>query len=85
MIDSLHEKYIQYGRKIKSSEITKNINSIAFYDSIVVFEKRYRNASSAIQRGKETIIPYVDPTLKKLTILMQIKKKLYSIYMRKQN
>lgn len=85
IIDSLHEKYIQYGPTIKSSDITKNINSITFYDSIVIFEKRYRNPTSAIQKGNETIISYVDPTLKKLTILMQIKKKFYSIYGKKQN
>lgn len=75
MIDALYEGHIHHGPPIKSSDITKNINSITFYDSIVVFEKKYRRKPTDIQMGNKTIVPYVDPTLKKPSIAMQIKKK----------
>ncbi|RPD50841.1 hypothetical protein [Paracnuella aquatica] len=75
LIDSLYDGHINDNRKIRVDEITKNIHSIAFYDSIVVFEKKRREPPFHIQKGHDTITPMVDPTLKKETVVMKVKKK----------
>ena len=77
LIDSLYDGHIENKRKIKIDEITRNINSIAFYDSIVVFEKKYREKPFHIQKGNKTITPMYDKTLKKDTIPMKVKKKIF--------
>ena len=76
LIDSLYDEHVENDRKIKVTEITKNINSITFFDSIVVFEKKYREKPFHIQKGVETITPLLDKTLKKETFGRKIKKKL---------
>lgn len=75
LIDSLYDGHINDKRKIKIDAITRNINSIAFYDSIVVFEKKLREKPFHIQKGNETITPMIDTTLKKETLTMKVKKK----------
>lgn len=74
LIDSIYEWHMPEGEKVTSNDITQNINSITFFDSIIVFEKKYREKPFSIQRGNKTIIPYIDPTLKKLPITTQKKK-----------
>jgi len=77
LIDSLYDGHIKNEPKLISNEITRNINSISFYDSIIVFEKKYRNPPFHLQKGHETINMMDDPTLRKLSIWEQVKKKFY--------
>ena len=83
VIDSLYEWHIPEVSRVKSNEITKNINCVAFFDSIIVFEKKLRDKPFDIQKGNKTITPYIDPTLK-LSFTRQIEKKLYSIARKKR-
>ena len=77
-IDSLYDEHVDDKSQIIISEITENINSIAFYDSVVVFEKKKRNKPFHIQKGTETINPYVAATeLKKATLWMKLKAKFF--------
>ena len=55
---------------------TENINSISFYDSVIVFEKKNRHEPFHSMKGEPTITPFTTPGLKKESILQQIKKKL---------
>ncbi len=74
LIDSLYDGHMQDERSILINNITRNIDSITFFDSIVVFEKRLRERPFHIQKGSETITPYIDKTLKKKTLAMRIKR-----------
>ena len=73
LVDSIYEGHITEKRKILISEITKHINSIAFYDSIVVFEKKERPAPFHIRKGTETIESFVPTEHKKQTLWMKLK------------
>lgn len=75
LIDALYEWHFEGAPKVKINEITRNINCISFFDSIVVFEKKHREKPFTIQRGVETILPMADSTLKKETFAMKIKRK----------
>lgn len=77
LIDSLYEGHIKNESKLIVNDITRNIYSISFYDSIVVFEKKLRAKLSNLQKGQETIEMMADTTLRKLSIWEQIKKKFY--------
>ena len=77
MIDSLYEEHVENATKIKINDITKSINCISFFDSVVVFEKKLRKKPFHIQKGDETVtVPLLDTTLKKETLVRKIKKKL---------
>src|SRR5688572_29974797 len=76
LVDQMHAWHIDNPNLEPVSYLTENINSITFYDSVVVFEKKSRQEPSHSMRGMTTITPYTDPTLKKESIIMQIKKKL---------
>jgi cephalosporin hydroxylase len=76
LIDSLYEGHIENEPRVKANDITKNINCITFFDSIVVFEKKYREKPFHIQKGNETITTIADKTLKKETLAMRVRKKL---------
>lgn len=77
LIDSLHESHITNKKKIQINELTKHINSIAFYDSIVVFEKQLRPEPFHVRKGEATITSY-DPTLsRKQSLLMKLKRRLF--------
>ena len=78
-IDSLYEPYITDKKKILVNEITKHINSISFYDSVVVFEKRKRAFPFHIEKGNETVKAYIPTDLKKRTMLIKIKSKILSL------
>lgn len=77
LIDSLYEGHIADKKKIQITEITKHINSISFYDSIVVFEKRQRPQPFHVRNGSETIASYQPTELKKRSILMKLKERLF--------
>jgi hypothetical protein len=73
LVDSIYEGHITEKRKILINEITRHINSIAFYDSIVVFEKKERPAPFHIRKGTETIASFVPTEHKKQTLWMKLK------------
>jgi hypothetical protein len=55
LIDSLHKGHVPDKKEIVINEITKHINGILFYDSIVVFEKVLRPQPFNIRKGIEMI------------------------------
>jgi hypothetical protein len=75
LIDSLYESHIENEPRLKINSITKSINAISFYDSIVVFEKLQRTPPFHLQKGTETINIMPDKSLKKETLWIRIKKK----------
>lgn len=77
LVDSLYESHVYDKKKLLLTDITSNINSIAFYDSIVVFEKRKRNTPFHIQKGNESIAQFDQPGLKSRSFLMKLKSKLF--------
>jgi cephalosporin hydroxylase len=77
LVDSLYEHHITDKRKMLANELTGQINCISFYDSIVVFEKQKRNTPFHIRKGNETIEPYIQVELKKPSLRMRVKEKLF--------
>ncbi|MBU3714746.1 MAG: class I SAM-dependent methyltransferase [Ferruginibacter sp.] len=77
LIDSLYEEHVLNKNKIKINENTQNINSISFYDSIVVFEKKLRSKPFHLRKGSETINPYVPKELKKPSLVLKIKQRIF--------
>jgi hypothetical protein len=77
LIDSLYEAHLHKKDKLVVNEITRNINSISFYDSMVVFEKRKRDTPFHTHKGKETIAPFEQRELKKRLFLLKMKAKLF--------
>ncbi len=73
LIDSLYESHMPNLKNLSINEITKHINSISFYDSIIVFEKKIRPKPFHLDIGEKTISPYKPTELKKQSILMKIK------------
>lgn len=61
LIDKMYENHLHEGNSLIYDDISKNINSVAFYDSIVVFEKQLRKKPFHKQVGNKTIVPY-EPT-----------------------
>lgn len=77
MIDSLYEDHIVNKDTILTNDITRHINAITFYDSVVVFEKLKRKEAFHIRKGEETITEYRSSDMKKKTILMKIGRLLF--------
>lgn len=77
LIDTLYEGHIENEPRLVVNEITRNINSIAFYDSIIVFDKKLRSAPFHLQKGNTTIKMMPDSTLKKITLFEKIREKLF--------
>lgn len=77
LIDSLYEHHVHEKHKILLTGNTKHINSIHFYDSMVIFDKRKRAEAFHIRKGEESIPDYRPTDLKKKTILMKIASKLF--------
>jgi len=73
LVDSLYNHHIIDHKNLIVNEITGHINSISFYDSVVVFEKKKRKSPFHIQVGKETITPYVPTELKRESMLSRLK------------
>jgi cephalosporin hydroxylase len=74
MIDSLYAGHVHNKKKLLINEITQHINSIAFYDSIVVFEKMKRPEPFHIRKGTETVEPYVQHELTRNPIITRLSK-----------
>ncbi|REA61688.1 class I SAM-dependent methyltransferase [Dyadobacter luteus] len=76
LVDSLYDHHVMDKSQIRIDEITQHINCIAFYDSIVVFEKKLRKQPFHKQIGKKTITPYISTSEKqpeKETFLSSLK------------
>lgn len=58
LIDSLYRDHINNKKRLLVNQITHNIISIAFYDSIVVFEKGKRQSAFHLKKGRATIKDY---------------------------
>ncbi|MCF0071488.1 class I SAM-dependent methyltransferase [Dyadobacter sp. CY261] len=65
LIDSLYNYHLFEGDNVRTDNITQNIESISFFDSMVIFQKRLRAQPFHKQIGKKTINPYVVPEIKK--------------------
>jgi hypothetical protein len=76
IIDKIYCWHIKDENKMSISKIKTGVKSIAFYDSIVILEKGIIEEPFHIMKGIESIKPFVEPALKKETILMQLFKKL---------
>lgn len=77
LIDSLYRDHIAKQEQLTLNEMTNHINGISFYDSIVVFEKLKRKEAFHIRKGNDTI-SYCNPTdLKKKSLWMKIKSRLF--------
>ena len=76
LIDSIYEGHITEKKKIRIDAITQHINSIAFYDSMVVFDKQQRPKPFHLRKGSETIESYEQVELKKRSTLMKVKEKI---------
>ena len=63
MIDSLYDGHVNNKKRLIVNERTRHINSIHFYDSIVVFEKLPRKEPFHIRKGAETTQPFVQREL----------------------
>lgn len=72
LIDSLYEDHVPNKNEIIINNITKHINAITFYDSVVVFEKLKRRNAFHIRKGEETINSYIPTDMKKKSLLMKI-------------
>jgi hypothetical protein len=57
LVDSLHIHHVHDPRKVLSGEQLRQIHSITFYDSIVVFEKRKAAVPFHTRLGKEQVHP----------------------------
>ncbi|MCW2498307.1 class I SAM-dependent methyltransferase [Jatrophihabitans sp.] len=64
LIDSLYEHHLLAGDNVRIDNITQNIQSISFYDSMVVFKKMLRPKPFHKQIGEKTITPYEVPVVK---------------------
>jgi hypothetical protein len=76
LIDSLYNSHLADKSRIITNEITANINSIAFYDSIVVFEKLRRKDAFHIRNGERSINDYVPKNIRKKTLFMRLKARI---------
>jgi cephalosporin hydroxylase len=77
LVDALYDAHIENEPRVKINDITRNINSITFFDSVIIFEKKLREKPFHIQKGTETITPYIDKSLKRESITRKIKMKLF--------
>lgn len=76
MVDQMYAWHIDNKKIVPVNSITENVNSISFYDSIVVFEKKRRKEPSHSMRGTPSIAHFTEPALKKDSLLQRIKKKI---------
>lgn len=77
LIDSLYKDHILKQDRLTLNNLTEHISGIAFYDSIVVFEKLKRKNAFHIRKGKETINTYQPVELKKRSLWMKMKSKIF--------
>jgi 23S rRNA U2552 (ribose-2'-O)-methylase RlmE/FtsJ len=79
LIDSLYIDHLQHKNSVVDNELTQHIGHISFYDSIVVFEKRFREKPFHIRKGSETITHYKQVELKNPSLL----KRIMSLFVKK--
>jgi hypothetical protein len=73
LIDYINAWYVNYSRTVQPNDVTKNVNSIHFYDSIIVFDKTSdRNPPFSIMRGNETIQHFDEPEYRKKTFFIDL-------------
>jgi len=66
LVDHINAWHINDSKKVQVDEITNSINSIHFYDSVVVFEKTpKREKPFSSMRGTATIQPYEEPEIRR--------------------
>jgi cephalosporin hydroxylase len=63
LIDSLYEHHLMEGDLVRNDIVTRNIDSISFYDSMVIFKKKLRPKPFHKQIGQKTITPYEVPVI----------------------
>lgn len=68
VVDILNEGHINNKSKLPFVPNSTDIYSVSFYDSIVVFEKNKRPAPFHLQKGIDSIAPYVEKSLKKRSL-----------------
>lgn len=81
LIDHLNAYHIKDSKKVKIDEITNSINSIHFYDSVVVFEKRSKKEKPfTITKGNPSINLFEEPEIRRrnkyIKSLLTLMKKL---------
>lgn len=77
LVDSLYEHHLVSKDKVLLNDITRHINCIAFYDSIIVFDKKLRDNPFHIKVGQETIAPTEPPEIRQKSPLERIKEKVF--------
>lgn len=75
LIDSLYDGHLSNANRISNNQITQNIRSICFYDSIVVFVRGERKKPFHLKRGIESISYYP----MSLNLFQTIKIKLFGM------
>jgi len=54
-VDSLHDAHIANKKRLLVNEITRHIDCISYYDSMIVFEKKLRERPFHIRKGHEAL------------------------------
>lgn len=76
IVDQVHAWHIDDPKLVPVNYLTENINSVSFFDSVVVFEKKKRQEPTHSMKGMPTIKGYTDTSLKKDSIIRRIWKKI---------
>jgi hypothetical protein len=72
LIDSLYVHHINANEKLIHTKLISHISGISFYDSVVVFDKKYRDMPYHSRKGVETIVTYVPTEHKKDNTLRKV-------------
>jgi len=84
LIDSLYDHHLLKNDQVRIDDITRNIDSISFYDSVVIFQKKFRERPFHKQIGRKTIVPYEVPVTES-PASKSIFDRLKSIFVKKNN
>ncbi len=85
LIDFIYAWHIKYSRIVQPNDITHTVNSIHFYDSIVVFEKTAgREKPFSLMKGNETIQHFDEPEIRQKTFGIRVIEKIKSIFFKKK-
>jgi hypothetical protein len=77
IVDQMYAWHINNEKLVPVNYFTRHINSICFYDSIVVFEKGLRREPSHSMKGHESIAPFGDAIIKEDSFIAKVRKKLF--------
>lgn len=78
LVDSLHQYHLIRKDDVREDDISQNIDSITFYDSMVIFNKKLRLQPFHKQIGRKTITPYEAPVEKRKKTLKERIASLFS-------